>query len=424
MDGARTRGHPAALAAVGSMVRVRAPHAVLLVGPAGVGKTTLALDLAAGLLCTEADPSARPCGSCRACRLVVGGGHPDLHRIGPDGPGRQVVIGGPGAKARGVRDLIGELALLPVEGGARVAIVESAQRMNEDAQAALLKTLEEPPAGVTIVLCADAEEPLLPTIRSRCARLRLGPVGVREIESILEAHGAADAPLGARLARIAGGRPGIALAWARQPEALRARDELGRTLLDLARASPAERLAAMRTAVARAAALAVVADDAVPTAGVRSPAGPPSARTPPRGKSMGGPAGAADATATAAAPTTAVDSAGDAAAAVDAADVDELAGPVRTPASERRRSAEALVSLWTDVARDLALAQLGLGGSVRDLGLLDETEGLAAGLDRSELTTFLDRLGRAALLLANNVSPELVLDDLVLSWPRVRRAAA
>ena len=174
MDGARTRGHPAALGAVGSMIRGGAPHAVLFVGPAGVGKTTLALDLAAGLLCTADDPAARPCGTCRACRLVASGGHPDLHRIGPEGPGRQVVIGGPGARVRGIRDLIADLALLPVEGGARVAIVEAAHRMNEDAQAALLKTLEEPPPGVTLILCADAEEPLLPTIRSRCARLRTG----------------------------------------------------------------------------------------------------------------------------------------------------------------------------------------------------------------------------------------------------------
>ena len=83
----------------------------------------------------------------------------------------------------GVRDLLRELALLPVEGGARVAIVEGADRMNEDAQNALLKTLEEPPAGVTIVLCADREELLLPTVRSRCARVRLGPVGPREIEA-------------------------------------------------------------------------------------------------------------------------------------------------------------------------------------------------------------------------------------------------
>ena len=200
MDGARTRGHPAALAAIGAMIRVGAPGAVLLVGPSGIGKTTLALDLAAGLLCTAADPATRPCGACRACRLAFGGNHPDIHRIGPEGPGRQVVIGGPG-KARGVRDLIGELALLPVEGGARVAIIDAAHRMNEDAQAALLKTLEEPPATTTIVLCADVEEPLLPTILSRCARIRLGPVGVRDIEAILAEQ---------RRRRAPGRRPGRA----------------------------------------------------------------------------------------------------------------------------------------------------------------------------------------------------------------------
>ena len=180
----------------------------------------------------------RPCGSCRACRLVRSGGHPDVHRLGPEGPGRQVVIGGPGARARGIRDLIGELALLPVEGGARVAIIESAQRMNEDAQAALLKTLEEPPAGAVLILCADAEEPLLPTIRSRCARLRLGPVGPRAIEAVLADHGIDDPVLATRLARVAGGRPGVALAWAADPAALRARDECSRVLLDLTDARP------------------------------------------------------------------------------------------------------------------------------------------------------------------------------------------
>ena len=98
------------------MIRGPVPHAVLLVGPDGIGKTTLALDLAAGLLCT-AEPSARPCRACRACRLVANGDHPDLHRLAPVGPGRQVVIGGPGARFRGVRDLVMELALLPLEGG-------------------------------------------------------------------------------------------------------------------------------------------------------------------------------------------------------------------------------------------------------------------------------------------------------------------
>src|SRR5204862_3882145 len=119
-----------------------------------------ALDLAAGLLCS-APSGDRPCRQCRSCRLVDLGSHSDLHRLGPVGPGRQIVIGGPGARFPGVRDLIGELTLMPVEGGARIAIIEAADRMNEDAQSALLKTLEEPPAGAVIVLCADQEDRLL-----------------------------------------------------------------------------------------------------------------------------------------------------------------------------------------------------------------------------------------------------------------------
>ena len=155
MDGARTRGQAAALAAVATMVRGPAPHAVLLAGPEGVGKTTLALDLAAGLLCT-AEPADRPCRACRACRLVEHGSHPDVHRLGPAGPGRQVVIGGPGRALPGRQGP--PRATSPScrsRVAARVAIIEAADRMNEDAQSALLKTLEEPPAGVTIVLCAD-----------------------------------------------------------------------------------------------------------------------------------------------------------------------------------------------------------------------------------------------------------------------------
>lgn len=404
MDGARTRGHPVALAAIRAMIRGRAPHAVLLVGPDGVGKATLAHDLAAGLLCSAPDQATRPCGVCRACRLAMTSSHPDVHRLGPDGPGRQIVIGGPGAKVRGIRDLIGDLSLLSVEGGARLAIIESAQRMNDDAQAALLKTLEEPPGGVIIVLCADTEEALLPTIRSRCARLHLGPVGVRDVETILAEHGVTDPPLAARLARIAGGRPGVALAWARRPDALRDRDELGRTLLDLSDARPAVRLAAIRAATARASSLTVVADrtDALPG---KEPAAASRSR---RGT---GAVTRASATST---PEPVVSDAG----ALEGDESDEPEGPTRAPAAERRRAVEALIALWTDVARDIALCQRGLRGSVRDLARLDDTVSLAATVESAAITGFLDRLGRAAVLIAANVSPELVLDDLVLAWPR------
>jgi DNA polymerase-3 subunit delta' len=402
VEGARTRGQAVALAAAATMIRGAAPQAVLLVGPEGVGKTTLALDIAAGLLCTAA-PDARPCRTCRACRLVEHGTHPDLHRLGPAGPGRQVVIGGPDAKFRGVKDLIGELLLMPVEGGARVAIIESADRMNEDAQSALLKTLEEPPAGVTILLCADQEARLLPTVRSRCFRLRLGLVGTRDIEAILADHGLADPPTAARLGRLAGGRPGLALAYARAPAAVLIRAELTRVLLDLTDARPSARLAAARAAIPRAIALAAALGTAESETAPARPARrrgaaapPPPAPTPaPRDPPDDDP----DAT------------------------TDEEAGPTRIPAVERRRGVEILLGLWADVARDLALVGTGGARSVHDTVLLDELTAISAAILPGAAAAFLARSARSAELLAGNVSPELVLDALVLAWPS-RSAAA
>jgi DNA polymerase-3 subunit delta' len=412
MDGARTRGQAAALAAVATMVRGPAPHAVLLVGPDGVGKTTLALDLAAGLLCTAA-PADRPCRVCRSCVLVDHGSHPDVHRLGPAGPGRQVVIGGPEARYRGVRDLIADLALMPVEGGARVAIIEAADRMNEDAQAALLKTLEEPPAGVTIVLCADQEARLLATVRSRCFRLRLGLVGPRDIETILADHGLVDPPTAARLGRLAGGRPGLAMAYARAPDAVLIRAELTRVLLDLTDAGAGPRLAAARNAVPRAIALSTALGTAAAGTTTDGAAVRPGRR---RG-----------ATTMAVAPAPAVALANDEASdepGVADPDMDASASPARTPAIERRRGVEVLLGLWTDVARDLVLIGHGGARSVHDTVLLDELATVAAAIDPDAAVAFLERAARYAEWLATNVSPELILDALVLAWPhRAARAA-
>ena len=370
------------------MVAGATPHAILLAGPEGVGKTTLALDLTAGLLCTASDPADRPCRECRACRMVEHGNHPDVHWLRPEGPGGQVVIGGPEARFRGVRDLIAELALLPVEGGARVAIIERADRMNEDAQSALLKTLEEPPVGVTIVLSANDEERLLPTVRSRCARVRLGPVGPRAIEEILAEHDLADAPAAARLGRLAGGRPGVAIAYARAPEAAAIRAELARELLDLVDARASARLAAARALVARASDLVAILD---------------------RGAPAGDPEPAPEVTPDAL-PEPGLDGASD-------------GGPKRAPAAERRRGAAMLLSAWVDLTRDLALVSAGERSSLRDPGRLEELEDVAGDVPASDLAAFLERLARAGELLDVNVAPELLVDSLVLAWPARTRAA-
>ena len=398
VGGTRTRGHPAALAAVRAALDRGGAHAILLVGPASVGKTTLALDAAAILLCTGAVGDARPCRDCRGCRMVESGNHPDLHRLAPDGPGGQIRIGErTNADPGTVRRLIADLSLMPVEGGARLAIVEQAHRMNEDAQSALLKTLEEPPAGVTIILSADEEERLLPTVRSRSARIRLGPVGLREIEAILVERGAADAATAGRLGRLAAGRPGVALAYALAPDAVVARAEVARTLLDLLTAPRAKRLAATRD---------LLAASAVVTAGLAGPASGAGSGVGTRPGRSRGSRGSAPA------PAVQDESAADPA---DSAAADTTR---RIPVAERRRAALQLVDIWRDVTRDLAVVQLGDLRSVRDTALLDDLVAATDRLPPGAAAAYLGRLTRAGELLESNVSPELVVDGLVIGWPR------
>jgi DNA polymerase-3 subunit delta' len=412
---AETRGQPRALATVRSMVLGRTPHAVLLVGAGSAGKTTLALDLAAGLLCRDPNPDARPCRACRGCRLVASGNHPDLHRLVPEGPGGQVRIGAATDPEPGtVRHLIGELALLPVEGGARVAIVEQAHRLNEDAQNALLKLLEEPPPGVTIVLCADDDECLLPTVRSRCVRIRLGAVGIRDIERWLGEMGFADPPRAARLARLAGGRPGLALAYARSGDAERLRGEIVRGLLDMLSEGRHERLAAVRELLKAAAALDAalqagrIGAASAAAGGTRAEVGMPSASPRRKGRAPGaGPAAAGSA----------VPADGDRAP-------DEEPAVPRLAASDRRSAAATLMEIWASLGRDLAVARSGGTRQLRETGLVDEIPGAASVLDSAGISGFLARLSEVAAMLDENVNPELALDVLALSWPRPHVSAS
>ncbi len=438
-----TRGHDAAVAAIATWGRAGVPHAILVVGPTSVGKSTLARDLAAALLCTSAPDGPVPCAACAACRRVASGSHPDLHVLRPSGPGGQVRIGGRDAPEPGVRDLIADLALSAAEGGERVAVVEAAHRMNDDAQNALLRTLEEPPPGVVIVLCADDEDRLLPTIRSRCVRVRLGPVSSRSIEALLGELGVADAPTAARLARLAEGRPGAAIALARHPEAVRAREELLRRLLDLTAEGPAVRLTAAPSllATAREAARAAAdphADALAGAGGASTGSGAGQAglsggraadgrgRTRRARTAAAAPGGASIAAthagATAADGTLAPAADADDAEATDGADAapDEAGGSRkrRPPAAERREAARALIDAWRLIARDLAVAAAGGRRELRDTALLDEVGAAAHRLPAGAAVAFLTRLDETERLVEANAGPELAVDTLLLAWPR------
>lgn len=346
--------------------------------------------------------------------MVEHGNHPDIHRLAPVGPGGLISIGG--REDRGVRELVRELAFLPVEGGARIAIVESAHRMTEDAQSAILKTLEEPPAGTTIILCADEEERLLPTIRSRCARVRLGPMGVRDIETVLAEQGVADAPTAARLARITDGRPGHAIAFARAPQAVVIRGEIARTLIDLLDASVTARLGGIRDLAGRAAEMNRALDAGAADAGPSDPGRRGGGR---RGRGAS-PAGGPVPPAALAGPGRAGDVTEPATEAESEPVADERAA--RVPASERRRAALALLEVWRVVARDVGLVIAGEVEAVRDRDIVDDLAGPARRLDPASIGAALRRLDVAAERLEGNVGPELVLDVLALKWTSARAA--
>jgi DNA polymerase-3 subunit delta' len=354
-----TVGHRDALASIARAVHTeRPPHALLLLGPRGVGKTTLALDLAAGLLCLADEAGERPCRACAGCRKVVAGNHPDLHRVVPEGAGEQV-------RLAQVQELAADLALTAMEGRFRIAIISAAHRLNPDAQNALLKTLEEPGPATCLVLCADDAAPLLPTVISRSARLRLAPLGVEPLTDWLVAEGHAEPSTARAAALAAGGRPGLALALTRRPEAVLARAGIGRTLLALLDADSRARLAA---------AAGLLADGLIVDAALRGEVAPSGARLQP---------------------------------------------------AERRRALAVIVDAWRELGRDLAVAALEdpPGSAVRERDRLPELRPAAARLDLAALRAFLDRLDRLQLAVEAYASPELVLDVALLAWPRVLHGA-
>jgi DNA polymerase-3 subunit delta' len=187
-------------------------HAYLFSGPPGIGRRTLALRLAQALNCPQPLAPGEPCGTCKTCQQIERMQYPDLAIIHAEREGGTL-------KVEQIRTIRQSLVLTPYQGSHRVALFLRFQEANANAANALLKTLEEAPAYVVLVLTADSPEQLLPTIVSRCEVLRLRPLPVETVEGYLQEHGAD--PSDARLvAHVSGGRPGYALRLMQDKEAL------------------------------------------------------------------------------------------------------------------------------------------------------------------------------------------------------------
>lgn len=184
----------------------RVGHAYLFTGPAQVGKTTLARTLAQALLCQSAAPADRPCGVCRACRLTAAGRHPDLILVEPELSGRGKAM----LKIETIRQLQQSLQLAPYEGKYKIAILSQFDAANPNAANAFLKTLEEPPPSVILLLTALAAEAVLETIRSRCRVIPLRPTAAAVIAQALQQRAAVPAERARLLAHLAQGRFGWA----------------------------------------------------------------------------------------------------------------------------------------------------------------------------------------------------------------------
>ena len=199
-------------------------HAYLIVGPAQVGKTTLARAFAQALLCQGADA---PCLACRACKLVQADRHPDVSLVRPEGSR---------LKIEAIRALQQTLALSPVEGVCRVCIIRQMETATPSAANCLLKTLEEPPQRVILILTADGIDSLLPTIVSRCQVLSLRAVARERIVAALRDRGI-EGERARLLASLARGRVGWAIEASQDARVLERREQVLEKLLGLEEAS-------------------------------------------------------------------------------------------------------------------------------------------------------------------------------------------
>ena len=231
----------------------RLPHGLIFAGPTGVGKATTARALGAAFLC-EQPKGADACGTCESCRVLEADNHPDFHTIVKE----HIRYHDKGGKSKGITlsinvvrpELIEPASRKSVMGRGKVFVIEQADLMNDDAQNAMLKTLEEPAGRTLIVLLTDQPDALLSTVRSRCQFVQFAPLDEAVVRRELEKR-KIDKKTAADAAALSGGSLGLALRWIEDGVVDAAR-ELTVQIDDLLHGNPPDNLPQWLDAAAKA----------------------------------------------------------------------------------------------------------------------------------------------------------------------------
>jgi DNA polymerase-3 subunit delta' len=362
--GFQTIGQPVAERLVrGLLGRSDGPATILISGPRGSGKTAFVDDLVALALCEAAEPSDRPCNACFGCRHARARTHPDLLVASPErwrddrGSAESIVSA--------ARRWLAEAAGSPLAGRLRVVVIERADAANEQIQNALLKALEEPADRQLFILVADDLSRILPTIQSRAGLVRLGTMPSDVIAGYLVEHEQVTDEQARTLARLAGGRMGQALAFAREPTIVDWRRRTQQELVGLLEGGPADRMSAVRE---------LIDDRSRLSRGEVTP--------------------------------------------------DDAEGSGRAPNAVQRAAAVAIVDAWLDLARDLVVARSGAPDLAVSEELVTDLPAVARRLEPGRLTAAVLSLERARTALDENVSPRLALEYAMLAWPRLASVEA
>jgi DNA polymerase-3 subunit delta' len=207
-----------------SLERGSIAHAYLVVGPPHVGKMTLALNLAQALNCQGDEP---PCGLCDSCQKIASGKHADVQIIGLDSNNSSEI------SIDQIRQVQHSSNLPPFEGRHKVFIIDGAELMSTEAANCLLKTLEEPAAGVIFILLTTSGGVLPATVVSRCQRLELPPLPASEVEDVLSQRWGVERQKAGLLARLSHGCLGWAILAASDERLLNQRAERLEGLLNI-----------------------------------------------------------------------------------------------------------------------------------------------------------------------------------------------